>query len=104
MDSPKGSLLPLANQKVALGDSTNSSPEPAAQQKSPSRGGSGNTGNINKGGGGGASPKGSSAGKAGGSATKNSATKKGRDVQSALIGRHYVTERDSVPVQYNGVV
>ena len=29
----------------------------------------------------------------------------GRDVQPALvIGRHYVTERDSAPVQYNGVV
>ena len=29
----------------------------------------------------------------------------GRDVQPALvIGRHYMTERDSAPVQYNGVV
>ena len=29
----------------------------------------------------------------------------GRDAQPALvIGRHYVTERDSAPVQYNGVV
>ena len=30
----------------------------------------------------------------------------GRNVQPALavIGRHYVSERDSVPVQYNGVV
>ena len=28
----------------------------------------------------------------------------GRDVQPALIGRHYVTERDSAPVQYNGIV
>ena len=31
--------------------------------------------------------------------------KYGRDVQPALvIGRHYVTERDSAPVQYNGIV
>ena len=29
---------------------------------------------------------------------------KGRNVQPALIGRHYVTERDSAPVQYNGIV
>ena len=28
----------------------------------------------------------------------------GRDVQPALIGRHYVTERDSAPVQNNGIV
>ena len=29
----------------------------------------------------------------------------GRDVQPALvIGRLYVTERDSAPVQYNGIV
>ena len=29
----------------------------------------------------------------------------GRDAQPALvIGRHYITERDSAPVQYNGVV
>eukprot|EP00959_Pyramimonas_sp_CCMP1952_P320694 6710945-Pyramimonas_sp.AAC.1 len=29
----------------------------------------------------------------------------GRDVQPALvIGRHYVTERDSAPVQCNGIV
>ena len=28
----------------------------------------------------------------------------GRDAQPALIGRHYITERDSVPVQYNGIV
>ena len=29
----------------------------------------------------------------------------GRDVQPALvIGRHYATERDSAPVQYNGIV
>ena len=28
----------------------------------------------------------------------------GRDVQPALIGRHYVTEHDIVPVQYNGIV
>ena len=29
----------------------------------------------------------------------------GRNVQPALaIGRHYMTERDSAPVQYNGVV
>ena len=29
----------------------------------------------------------------------------GRDAQPALvIGRHYVTERDSAPVQYNGIV
>ena len=27
-----------------------------------------------------------------------------RDVQPALIGRHYITERDSAPVQYNGIV
>ena len=28
----------------------------------------------------------------------------GRDAQPALvIGRHYVTERDSAPVQYNGI-
>ena len=28
----------------------------------------------------------------------------GRDVQPALIGRHYVTECDSAPVQYNDIV
>ena len=28
----------------------------------------------------------------------------GRDVQPALIGQHYITERDSVPVQYNRIV
>ena len=29
----------------------------------------------------------------------------GRDAQPALvIGRHYITERDSAPVQYNGIV
>ena len=30
----------------------------------------------------------------------------GRDVQpgALVIGRHYITERDSVPVQYNGIV
>ena len=28
----------------------------------------------------------------------------GRDVQLALIGRHHVTERDSAPVQSNGIV
>ena len=29
----------------------------------------------------------------------------GRDAQPALvIGRHYVTQRDSAPVQYNGIV
>ena len=28
----------------------------------------------------------------------------GRDVQPALIGRHYVTECNSAPVQYNGIV
>ena len=28
----------------------------------------------------------------------------GRDGRPALIGRYYVTERDSVPVQCNGVV
>ena len=28
----------------------------------------------------------------------------GRDVQPALIGRQYVTERDSAPVQYSGIV
>ena len=29
----------------------------------------------------------------------------GRDAQPALvIGRHYVTERDSAPVQYNGIL
>ena len=28
----------------------------------------------------------------------------GRDVQSALIGRQYVTECDGAPVQYNGIV
>ena len=28
----------------------------------------------------------------------------GRDAQPALIGRHYVTERDSAPVQYTGIV
>ena len=28
----------------------------------------------------------------------------GRDVQPALIGRYYVTERDSAPVLYNGIV
>ena len=28
-----------------------------------------------------------------------------RDAQPALvIGRHYITERDSAPVQYNGIV
>ena len=30
---------------------------------------------------------------------------KGRDAQPALvIGRHYISERDSAPVQYNGIV
>ena len=28
----------------------------------------------------------------------------GRDVQPTLIGRHYVTERDSAPLQNNGIV
>ena len=30
----------------------------------------------------------------------------GRDVQpgAPVIGRHYVTERDSAPIQYNGIV
>ena len=29
----------------------------------------------------------------------------GRDAQPALvIGRHYITERDSAPVQYNGIL
>ena len=37
----------------------------------------------------------------------NSFTEKnliGRDVQPALIGRHNVTEHDSAPVQYDGIV
>ena len=33
------------------------------------------------------------------------ASKEGRDAQPAhVIGRHYITERDSAPVQYNGIV
>ena len=28
----------------------------------------------------------------------------GKDAQPALIGRHYATERDSAPVQYNAIV
>ena len=35
----------------------------------------------------------------------NGVAPSGRDVQPALvIGRHYVTERDSAPVQYNDIV
>ena len=29
---------------------------------------------------------------------------RGRDVQPALIGRHYIAEHDSAPVQYDGIV
>ena len=39
------------------------------------------------------------------SSTEGGATP-GRDAQpgALVIGRHYVTERDSAPVQYNGIV
>ena len=36
--------------------------------------------------------------------TTASGTAAGKDVQPALIGRHYVSERDSAPVQYNGIL
>ena len=44
-------------------------------------------------------------GKVGADKLARMASESGRDALPALvIGQHYITERDSVPVQYNGIV